>query len=112
MTMATKKQKLNFSKFFPEEDFYVALNGVLDPSADMYDMMDMNLTIQNGTNRAVNFYTWFSDNNGITIKQLKAINEATSKAIKFLEEAEAAKKEAKQKTKPIKVEPRVTKQRK
>ena len=109
--MATKKQKLNFSKFFPEEDFYVALTGVLDPSADMYDMIDMNLTIQNGTNRAVNFYTWFSDN-GITIKQLKVINEATSKAIKFLEEAEAAKKEAKQKTKPIKVEPRVTKQRK
>lgn len=109
--MATKKQKLNFSKFFPEEDFYVALTGVLDPSADMYDMIDMNLTIQNGTNRAVNFYTLFSDN-GITIKQLKAINEATSKAIKFLEEAEAAKKEAKQKTKPIKVEPRVTKQRK
>ena len=109
--MATKKQKLNFSKFFPEEDFYVALTGVLDPSADMYDMIDMNLTIQNGTNRAVNFYTWFSDN-GITIKQLKAINEATAKAIKFYEESMAAKKEATKKAKPIVVEPRVTKQRK
>lgn len=109
--MTTKKQKLNFSKFFPEEDFYVALNGVLDPSADVYDMIDLNLTIQNGTHRAINFYTWFSDN-GMTLKQLKAINEATSKAIKFLEDADAAKKEKKAKAKPIVVEPRVTKQRK
>lgn len=108
--MTTKKQTVNFNKFFPDDDFYVALSGVLDPKADVYDMLDMNLTIQNGTNRAINFYTWFSDN-GATLKQLKAINEATSKAIKFLEEAEAVKKEAK-KAKPIKVEPRVTKQRK
>ena len=43
--------------------------------------------------------------------QLKAIHEATEKAIKFYEEVEAAKKETKKKE-PIKVEPRVTKQRK
>jgi hypothetical protein len=41
---------------------------------------------------------------------MKAIHEATGKAIEFYESARQAKKE--KKTKPIKVEPRVTKQRK
>jgi hypothetical protein len=111
--MATKKQttkKINFNKFFPDADSYVTLTGVFDPKASKYDMLDLNLTIQNGTRSAVNFFTWFGDNN-VTLKQLKAIQEATTKAIKFLEEAEAAQKEAKKKE-PIKVEPRVTKQRK
>lgn len=108
--MTTKKTKINFNKFFPDADSYVTLTGAFDPKADKYDMLDLNLTIQNGTRSAVNFFTWFGDNNQ-TLKQLQAINEATTKAIKFLEDAAASQKEAKKKA-PIKVEPRVTKQRK
>jgi len=108
--MTTKKQTINFNKFFPNDDAYVTLTGSFDPKADKFDMLDLNLTIQNGTRSAVNFFTWFGDNN-VTLKQLQAVQEATTKAIKFLEDAAAAQKEAK-KAKPIKVEPRVTKQRK
>jgi hypothetical protein len=108
--MTTKKTKINFNKFFPDADSYVTLNGSFDPKAPKFDMLDLNLTIQNGTRSAVNFFTWFGDNN-MTLKQLQAIQEATTKAIKFLEDAAAAQKEIK-KAKPIVVEKRVTKQRK
>lgn len=108
--MTTKKTKINFNKFFPDADAYVTLNGELNPKADKYDMLDLNLTIQSGTRNSVNFFTWLGDNNQ-TMKQLQAINEATTKAIKFLEEAAAVQKAAKKKE-PIKVEPRVLKQRK
>jgi hypothetical protein len=111
--MATKKQTLSFNKFFPDSDAYVTLRGVFNPLAldKLDDEFDLDLTIQNGTGRYINLFTWFGDNQ-TTLKQLKAINEATNKAIKFIENAEAVRKENKAKAKPIKVEPRVTKQRK
>ena len=86
------------------------MTGSFDPKGDKYDMLDLNPTIQNGTRNAVSFFTWFGDNN-ITLKQLKAIQEATTKAVKFLEDSAVVQKESKKKE-PIKVEPRVTKQRK
>ena len=113
--MATKKTKVNFSKFFPEDNFYVALSGWFDPNAtNKYDFLDLDLTIQNGTKNSISFYTWMDDG-GATVKQLKAIQEGAARAIKIIEEAQLAmeklKKEDKKKE-PIKVEPRVTKQRK
>lgn len=111
MTMATKKQTVNFNKFFPDEDSYVTLRGAFNPlSPHPWEEFDLDLTIQTAQGRSANIYAWLGDSAG-TLKQLKAINEATAKAIKFLEDAMATKKTAK-KSKPIIVEPRVTKQRK
>jgi hypothetical protein len=112
-TKKTKKQTINFNKFFPDSDAYVTLRGTFDPLqvVDKFnDDFDLDLTIQNGTGRFINLFTWYGDNDA-TLKQLKAINEATAKAIKFIEDANAVRKEQK-KAKPIVVEKRVTKQRK
>lgn len=115
--MATKKQttkKISFNKFFPNADSYVNLVGSYTPGGinkDFFnDDLDLDLTIQTATGRFINLYTWLDESN-TTLTQLKAINEATAKAIQFIEEVQAARKEAKKKE-PIKVEPRVTKQRK
>lgn len=110
--MTTKKQTkktISFNKFFPDADSYVTLRGTFNPlsSLDPFESdFDLDLTIQNGTGRSINLYSWLSDRSN-TLAQLKAINEATAKAIKFIEDAKEAKK-----AKPITVEPRVTKQRK
>jgi hypothetical protein len=109
--MTTKKQTVSFNKFFPDDNAFVNLKGVFNPLAESMfdDEFDLDLTIQTATNRSVNLYSWMT-NNDETLKQLKAIHEATGKAIEFYESVAKAKKE--KKAKPIKVEPRVTKQRK
>ena len=111
--MTSKKQTINFSKFFPDDNAFVNLKGVFNPLAvsPFDDEFDLDLTIQTATNRSVNLYAWVTSNDE-TLKQLKAIHEATGKAIEFYETVAKAKKESKPKAKPIKVEPRVTKQRK
>lgn len=113
--MATKKtttkKTINFSKFFPDDDAYVRLKGLYNPAAKgilFDDEFDLDLTIQSATGRYVNLFTWLGDKCN-TVDQLKAIHEATGQAIKFYEESMAAKKAKKE---AIKVEPRVTKQRK
>jgi hypothetical protein len=108
-TKKSQKQTLTFNKFFPDQDAYVTLRGLFNPNATgslFDDEFDLDLTIQNGTGRYINLITWLGDRSN-TLAQLKAINEATSKAIKFYEDVKELKK-----AKPIKVEPRVTKQRK
>jgi hypothetical protein len=111
--MTNKKQTINFNKFFPEDNAFVSLSGMYNPKADgIFDEeFDLDLTIQSATGRFVNLYAWLLDKEA-ALKQLKAIHEATGKAIEFYEAAAKAKKENKAKAKPIKVEPRVTKQRK
>ena len=114
MATKTKKQTITFNKFFPNEDAYVTLRGMYNPAGSKNifdDEFDLDLTIQNGTGRFINLFTWLGDNCN-TVAQLKAINEATAKAIKFYEDAQASNKEAK-KEKPIDLaSKRVTKQRK
>ena len=109
--MTTKKQTVNFSKFFPEDNAFVSLSGMYNPlaSSPFDEEFDLDLTIQSAGGRFINLYSWL-DTNESTLKQMKAIHEATGKAIEFYEAARQAKKE--KKAKPIKVEPRVTKQRK
>jgi hypothetical protein len=111
--MTTKKQTVNFSKFFPEDNAFVSLSGMYNPlaSSPFDEEFDLDLTIQSSGGRFINLYSWL-DTNESTLKQMKAIHEATGKAIEFYEAAAKAKKEKKAKAKPIKVEPRVTKQRK
>ena len=111
--MTTKKQTVSFNKFFPEDNAFVSLSGMFDPKADgIFDEeFDLDLTIQSAGGRFINLYSWLVDKDS-ALKQMKAIHEATGKAIEFYEAAAKAKKENKAKAKPIKVEPRVTKQRK
>lgn len=113
-TKKTTKKKISFNKFFPESDSFVTLTGNYDPASAasniFMDDFDLDLTIQTATGRFINLYTWLDEQNA-TLTQLKAIHEATGKAIQFIEEVKASRKEAKKKE-PIKVEPRVTKQRK
>ena len=114
MTTKAKKQTLTFNKFFPNADAYVTLRGEFNPNVKesiFEEEFDLDLTIQNGTGRYINLFTWIGDRCN-TLPQLKAIHEATGKAIKFYEDAVATKKELSKKAKPIVVEPRVTKQRK
>jgi hypothetical protein len=111
--MTTKKQTVNFSKFFPEDNAFVSLSGMFNPKADgIFDEeFDLDLTIQSAGGRFVNLYSWL-DTNESTLKQMKAIHEATGKAIEFYEAARQAKKEAK-KSAPIDFAPkRVLKTRK
>ena len=111
--MTTKKQTVNYHKFFQDDHAFVSLSGMFDPKADgIFDEeFDLDLTIQSAGGRFVNFYSWMVEKD-VALKQLKAIHEATGKAIEFYEAAAKAKKEKKAKSKPIVVEPRVTKQRK
>lgn len=114
MTTKIKTQKINFSKFFPDDDAFVTLRAAFNPNIKetMFDEeFDMDFTIQTATNRSINLYSWLS-NKDRALDQLKAIQEATSKAIKFYEDVAAAKKEAK-KAAPIDFAPkRVLKTRK
>jgi hypothetical protein len=94
MTTKSKTQKVNFSKFFPDDGGFVTLTGMFDPNAtkDMFhEDFDLDLTIQTATGRYINLYSWLSNKDN-TLQQLKAINEATAKAIKFYEDSAAAKK--------------------
>jgi hypothetical protein len=113
MTTKNKTQKVNFSKFFPDNDAFVTLRGAFNPDATspFDDEFDLDFTIQSATNRSINLYSWLSGKDH-ALDQLKAIQEATAKAIKFYEDVAAAKKEAK-KSKPIDFAPkRVLKTRK
>jgi hypothetical protein len=111
--MTSKKQTVNFSKFFPEDNAFISLSGMFNPNAKDFldEEFDLDLTIQSAGGRFINLYSWL-DTNESTLKQMKAIHEATGKAIEFYESAAKAKKEKKAKAKPIVVEKRVTKQRK
>jgi hypothetical protein len=111
--MTTKKQTVNFNKFFPDDNAFVTLKGAFNPLADSIfdDEFDLDLTIQSATGRFVNLYSWVGQEDE-TLKHLKAIHEATGKAIEFYATVATAKKENKAKAKPIVVEKRVTKQRK
>jgi hypothetical protein len=87
MTTKNKKQTVNFSKFFPESDAFVTLKGSFNPQADSVfdDKLDIDLTIQSSLDRSVNLYSW-GLRKADTLNQLKAIHEATGKAIKFYED--------------------------
>lgn len=78
--MATKKQKLNFNKFFPESTTFVVLEGYAKGSDDY----DVTLRLGDGSNNVTLFTTdWYKDGNAV----LKALKDAVDKAIEFQEMA-------------------------
>lgn len=77
--MATKKEKLSFSKFFPESTSYVVLEGYAKGSDDF----DITLKVGDGGEHITLFATDWYNKNGM----LKAVKEAVDKALEFQEKA-------------------------
>jgi len=88
------KNTVKFNKFFPVNNAFVNVDGGFKDAADWW----VDLTLQTGLRESTQF--WVSDfKPEDSIKQLRALLEATEKAIEFAEKCIAAKPVAKAKTK-------------
>ena len=88
------KEKINFNKFFPGENSFVNVDGGFRDAADWW----VDLTLQTGLREATQL--WVSDYKPAdSLKQLRALLEATQKAIDFAEKCMEVKPEVKQKAK-------------
>ena len=90
------KDKINFNKFFPGENSFVNVDGGFKDAADWW----VDLTLQTGLREATQL--WVSDfKPQESLKQLRALLEATEKAIAFAEKCMQAEpvKPVKQKAK-------------
>lgn len=91
------KSKVNFNKFFPGENSFVNVDGAFKDANDWW----VDLTLQTGLRESTQL--WVSDfKPADSLKQLRALLEATEKAIAFAEKCMAstpAKVTVKQKTK-------------
>jgi hypothetical protein len=84
------KDKVNFNKFFPGENSFVNVDGGFKDATDWW----VDLTLQTGLREATQL--WVSDfKPQDSLKQLRALLEATEKAIAFAEKC--------METKPVKV---------
>jgi hypothetical protein len=82
------KDKINFNKFFPGENSFVNVDGGFKDAADWW----VDLTLQTGLREATQL--WVSDfKPQESLKQLRALLEATEKAIAFAEKCMEAKPE-------------------
>lgn len=85
---AGKKEKISFSKFFPEDYAFIKLDGQNDPK-DPYGF-NIDLTIQTGLQHYACISSWFGVDDKDTktaVNQLTAIRDAADKALKFIEDA-------------------------
>lgn len=91
------KEKINFNKFFPGENSFVNVDGAFKDANDWW----VDLTLQTGLRESTQL--WVSDcKPADALKQLRALAEATAKAIAFAEKCMAstpAKVTVKQKAK-------------
>ena len=80
------KDKINFNKFFPGENSFVNVDGGFKDAADWW----VDLTLQTGLRESTQL--WVSDYKPAdSLKQLRALLEATQKAIDFAEKCMDAK---------------------
>ena len=80
------KDKVNFNKFFPGENSFVNVDGGFTDPTDWW----VDLTLQTGLRESTQL--WVSDYKPQdALKQLRALLEATEKAIAFAEKCMAAK---------------------
>lgn len=80
------KDKINFNKFFPGENSFVNVDGGFKDAADWW----VDLTLQTGLRESTQL--WVSDfKPADSLKQLRALLEATEKAIAFAEKCMEAK---------------------
>lgn len=74
------KDKINFNKFFPGENSFVNVDGAFKDANDWW----VDLTLQTGLRESTQL--WVSEYKpGDALKQLRALMEATEKAIAFAE---------------------------
>lgn len=74
------KEKINFNKFFPGENSFVNVDGAFKDASDWW----VDVTLQTGLRESTQL--WVSDYKPAeALKQLKALAEATAKAIAFAE---------------------------
>ena len=82
------KDKINFNKFFPGENSFVNVDGGFKDACDWW----VDLTLQTGLRESTQL--WVSDfKPADSLKQLRALLEATEKAIAFAEKCMEAKPE-------------------
>jgi hypothetical protein len=80
------KSKVNFNKFFPGENSFVNVDGAFKDATDWW----VDLTLQTGLRESTQL--WVSDYKPAdSLKQLRALLEATQKAIDFAEKCMEAK---------------------
>lgn len=80
------KDKVNFNKFFPGENSFVNVDGAFKDATDWW----VDLTLQTGLRESTQL--WVSDYKPAdSLKQLRALLEATQKAIDFAEKCMDAK---------------------
>ena len=80
------KDKINFNRFFPGENSFVNVEGGFKDAADWW----VDLTLQTGLRESTQL--WVSDfKPADSLKQLRALLEATEKAIAFAEKCMDAK---------------------
>ena len=80
------KEKINFNKFFPGENSFVNVDGAFKDAQDWW----VDLTLQTGLRESTQL--WVSDfKPSESLKQLRALLEATEKAIAFAEKCMDAK---------------------
>ena len=74
------KDKINFNKFFPGENSFINVDGAFKDASDWW----VDITLQTGLRESTQL--WVSDYKPQeALKQLKALAEATQKAIAFAE---------------------------
>ena len=80
------KEKINFNKFFPGENSFINVDGAFTDASDWW----VDLTLQTGLRESTQL--WVSDYKPQdALKQLRALLEATEKAIAFAEKCMDAK---------------------
>ena len=80
------KDKVNFNKFFPGDNAFVNVDGAFKDATDWW----VDLTVQTGLRESTQM--WVSDfKPQDSLKQLRALLEATEKAIAFAEKCMDAK---------------------
>lgn len=91
MKNTTKKNKINFNKFFPQINGFITVEGKQTTAEEW----DLSVVLQNGTGHHINI--WASDwlGTGHEVLYLKALKEAVDKSIQFVEKCQAEKKAAK-----------------
>lgn len=83
-----KKEKIAFSKFFPDDYSFIKLEGQNDPK-DPYGF-NIDLTIQTGLRNYASISSWFSVDDKETknaVNQLLTLREAIDKALKFVDDS-------------------------
>lgn len=94
MKKTTKSTKINFNKFFPEMQGFIALSGKQESAEDW----QLSLTVQTSPNKYFELWTCDWDTQPKELDYLYQLQSATAQAITFIEKCKADQKAAKKPT--------------